>query len=136
MPYGKSKRSEWADLVFEHIPSGPNDVPIGRKDLAALVELTVDQVQNGIDYLRDNLPDLPLLSSREGYIFSIEPDRNAAFKKARAKLSYTVMRRTWLGALKPYLTQASLDNPDAKAAMKLAAKQFERAIEDLAEIVA
>lgn len=132
MTWGAKKRSEWADVVFDLIPDGPNDAPISRKDLATRTELTLDQVRYGIDYLRDNVPDLPLLSSPEGYIFSIEPDRNAAFKAMRAKLALTVMRRTWLGALRPYLTQAGLDNPAAK----LAAKQFERAIEDLADILA
>lgn len=128
----KSKRPEWAARVFDHIPAGSNDAPISGEDLAALSGLTLSQVSAAIEHLRDNHPDLPLVSSPRGYLFTLDATTVAAYYGARAKAAYTIMRRLYSGAVEPFLRQSGINSKDAK----LIAKQFSRAIEDLADIIA
>lgn len=126
-----SKRPEWAARVFDYIPSGANAAPITGDALCELADLTPSQLTAAIAYIRDNHPELPLISGPQGYQFSINASSVAAYYSARAKAAHTIMRRLYDGAVQPFLKQSGLNSKDAG----LIAKQFSRAIEDLADII-
>ena len=128
----RSRRAEWAARVFDHIPAGDAAVPISGSDLCALAGLTLNQVQNGVEELRDQHPDLPLVSSTKGYIFTTEMAAVAAYRGARAKSAHTTIRRLWDGTIKPYISQPGFNRNEARQTTK----EFERVIEDLADILA
>lgn len=126
-----SQRPEWAARVFDYIPSGANAAPITGEKLGALADLSPSQLNAAIEYIRDNHPDLPLVSGPKGYQFTINASTVAAYYNARAKAAFTIMRRLYDGAVQPFLKQSGISSKDAN----LIAKQFSRAIEDLADII-
>ena len=131
-PQKPNRRAEFAARVFDHIPAGLGATPIAGEDLAAAAGLSTDQVQRGVQELRDSHPDLPLVSSPKGYLFTTEAGAVAAYRSARAKSAHTTVRRLWDGTIKPYISQPGFNNREARRT----AKEFERVIEDLADILA
>lgn len=121
-------RHEWADAVFDEIPAD-GESPITAADLAKATGLTITQVAAGVAYLRDQHPEFPLLSSKEGYQFSLDPEAVVTFQRWRARAALTTMRRLWVGAVRPYLEKAA-----RKPERTLVTKQFERLLEDLADV--
>jgi len=123
-----SLRHTWADAIFDQIPAD-GETPISADDLVEATGLTKGQVAAGVAYLRDQHPEFPLLSSRDGYQFSIDPEAVIAFQRWRARAALTTMRRLWTGAVKPYLNKTA-----RKPERLLITKQFERLLEDLADV--
>jgi hypothetical protein len=130
-PKRPSKRLEYATLVFMHIPAGNNAAPISGKDLADLSGLTLMQVAKGIEAIRDDYPEFPLVSSPQGYLFTIDAGAVAKYRSARAKSAHTTIRRLWTGTIKPYISQPGFNSREARRT----SKEFERVIEDLADIL-
>lgn len=119
-------RPRWAELVFDKIP---HDRWITGNDLMALTGLTYMQVVYGVAYLRDNFPDFPLVSSKQGYRFSVDAREVRAFAAWRAKTALTIMRHAYRGVVAPYLQTVG-----AREKINVT-KQFERALEDLGDLV-
>lgn len=124
-----SRRSAWADQVFDHIP-GIGSEPLSGDDLAKASNLTVAQVQSAVAYIRDNYPEFPLISSPDGYFFSMDLDAMNKFRRARMKSALTTIRRTWTGVVKPYLDH--INNPIITQTLH---KQYKRLMEDMGELV-
>lgn len=123
-----SLRHTWADAVFDKIPAD-GEPPVSADYLAAKTGLTLGQVGAAIAYLRDQHPEFPLISSADGYQFTVDPEAVIAFQRWRARSALTTMRRLWIGAIQPYLQKTA-----KKPERLLITKQFERLLEDLADI--
>jgi hypothetical protein len=119
-------RPRWALAIFDNIPKGVDAQPISGADLADRTGLSYVQVLAGAAYLRDNYPELPLVSSKAGYLFSAEPQRVHAFWHWRMSCALTIVRRLMTGVIIPFLNTLG-DTPTTR----LVRKQFERAVEDL-----
>ena len=125
----RPRRDDWGDLVFMHIPTAP-DVPISGKDLAKRSKLTINQVQDGVAALRDRFPDFPLVSNHLGYRFSEYEVDVTPFRRKRMRSALTIIRRLWTGVLRPFLLRQA--DPQLATFMT---KQFERAMQDIADLV-
>lgn len=125
-----SQRKGWADAVFQHIPVNEEGW-ISNPDLAEISGLTGGQVAAAVAYLRDNHPDLPLVSGPQGYTFTVDEADVNRFRLARARSANTTVRRLWYGVLKPYLEKKA----DA-GETRLMTKQYERLLEDIEELTA
>lgn len=123
-----SLRHTWADAVFDVIPAD-GERPISVETLAVKTGLTKRQVQSGVAYLRDQHPEFPLISSGDGYQFTVDSEAIVAFQRWRARSALTTMRRLWTGAVQPYLEKKATKRERAAAT-----KQFERLLEDLADV--
>ena len=123
------KKAAWAEILFEHIPS-IGDNPKSLAQCAHDANLTPWQVRQAVEYLRDTYPEFPLISSHEGYQFSIDADTVQTFRRARVRSALTLIRRTWDGAIHPYLNHVN----DPLVAQVLT-KQYKRVMEDLTELV-
>lgn len=122
------RKAIWADQIFDHIPAVGSD-PKSGEQLAKDSNLTVVQVREAVAYLRDNFPDFPLCSSPDGYYFTMDLDAVNKFRRQRVKTALTQIRRTWDGAVKPYLNH--INNPFLSQTIH---KQYKRIMEDLAEL--
>lgn len=122
------KKAEWADRIFQLIPAVGHQ-PISQKQLALASNLKPRQVEQAVAYLRDTFPEFPLVSSQDGYCFSVDGDVVAKFGKTRAKVALTTIRRSWEGAIKPYLSHIN-----DQAVAVIVQKQYSRIMEDLAEL--
>lgn len=121
-----------ASRVFDCIPVGDKEAPVSRADLCALSGLTVAQVKAGLEYIRDHHPDLPLVHTAAGYRFTTDADSVTANRIEGVRSVLTRMRRLWDGLVNPYISQPGFNQRD----LKRVTKQFERVIEDLADILA
>jgi hypothetical protein len=124
------QREKWADEIFEHIPVNEEGW-ISNADLAEASGLTGAQVAAAVAYMRDSIPDLPLVSGPQGYAFTVNEADVSRFRLQRARSAHTTIRRLWSGVLKPYIDQSG-DQFEAKRT----AKQFERLLEDIEELTA
>jgi hypothetical protein len=123
------KAAEWAERIFNHIPA-LGEAPKSGEQLAADAGLKVTQIQKAIGYLRDTYPEFPLISSPDGYHFTMDADAVNAFRRARMKSALTTIRRTWEGAVKPYL-----DHINDEVVSLTVRKQYERLFEDVSDLV-
>jgi hypothetical protein len=126
----EAQRQQWGEAIFPHIPAGPAATPIQKYDLAAEAHLSSQQVAYGVGWLRDQFPDLPLCSTRQGYWFT---DDQAQVEESRARLGHqatVVARRTWTGIVQPYLRRQT--DPRTLA---LLTKVNERMLADLSDIL-
>lgn len=122
--------AEAAEKVFRHIPFTA-DQGISGKDLARVAGISVDQVRMGIDHLRENFPEDPLIaSSREGYRWTYDPAMVGAFQRWRALSAQTTIRRLWRGAVKPYVEERGVPGQ-----VEFQTRQFERLLEDIGALV-
>lgn len=103
-----------------------NDDPISASELADVSGLTVDEIYEGMAFIRDHYPDLPLVSDSRGYRYSTNQEDVDHYRAARFKTAYTQIRRTWRGVVKPYLDERG----DIEIA-RLIGKQFDRLLEDI-----
>lgn len=117
----------YADAIFDHIPAEDGGW-IAQGDLAELVELSGAQVAAGVAYLRDNYPELPLVSSTQGYCFTCDEATVNRYRQARMRSALTAVRRLWRGTIKPYVDKT---RRVSKREREIITKQFERLIEDL-----
>ena len=124
-------RPGWAERIRPLIPSETEDRDISVSGLMDATGLGYMQVQAGVGWLRDNQPDLPLVSSRAGYRFTTDPRRVRSFRRWRAATAYTILRRLYRGAIAPYLHTL----PDRGLA-QLVERQFERVLQDIETLIA
>jgi len=115
----------WGDLVVGFIPVGPAHAPVGRQTLASLAGLSATQVQDGIAWLRDHYPGLPLLSGASGYLFSTEPQAVARYRDRQLGAVLTTISRLQTGTIAPLLVNAPPWLREAQA------RNTQRLIEDL-----
>lgn len=122
-------RARWGELVLQHLP---HDQWISGVQLQQLTGLPrYQQVIDGIAYLRDEHPDFPLVSKPfRGYRFSVDPRDVREFQQWRVATAFTIMRRAYWGAIAPYLEQLP-----ASAQRTTARRNFERALEDLGDLI-
>ena len=123
-------RDKWAEQVFMHIPVG-DDQGLTAAELAEVTGLSPQQVSAAVAYLRDHYPELPLVSGKTGYRFSLDAADVEAFRRWRVRSAQTTIRRAWTGVVKPYLDRAG-----SALETRIIARQFERLLEDLEELTA
>ena len=122
------RRANWAGLILPHLP---HDRWITGVQLMQLTGLSYMQVIAAVAYLRDHHPDYPLLSKAfQGYKFSVDPREVRAFQRWRVLTSFTVMRRAYHGAIAPWM-----ETLPASAQRTTARRSFERALEDLNDLI-
>jgi hypothetical protein len=127
-----TQRSGWAAQIFQHIPSEHEDRWVSGIQLMQLTGLKYMQVVYGVQYLRDNFPEFPLVSMpKRGYRFSMDGRDVRAHAQWRVKTAFTIIRHAYRGAVAPYLQKL----PDSPLA-PVVKRQFERALEDLGELIA
>jgi hypothetical protein len=129
-----TERSGWAAQVFQHIPTADEDRWVSGVELQRLTGLKYMQVIYGIQYLKDNFPEFPLVSMpKRGYRFSLDGRDVRAHGQWRMKTAYTVVRHAYRGAIAPYLQH--LQKSDGPL-VPVVRRQFERALEDLGDLIA
>jgi hypothetical protein len=122
--------SQAAEKVFPHIPFTPGTGLAGH-ELADRAGISLDQVYEGVAFLRENFPDDPLIaSSRDGYHWTYDPKKVGAFQQWRALSAQTTMRRLWRGAVKPYVEEKGVPGQS-----EFLTKQFERLLEDIGSLM-
>jgi hypothetical protein len=94
-----------SEAIFDLIPvvADDTDRPISNQKLAAESGLTPAQVAAAVAYMRDNYPELPLVSSSDGYCFTLRSGDINRFRLARMRAALTIIRRLWRGVIKPYV---------------------------------
>jgi hypothetical protein len=108
-----------------------NESPVSAADLADVSGLNVSQIYEAVGFLRDAYPDLPLVSDGRGYRWSLDREDIDRYQAARAKTALTQVRRSWRGVVKPYLEEFG-----DTATTRLIAKQYERLLEDIEDMIA
>lgn len=88
------------------------------------------QVLAAMAAIREDFPKDPLVSSTFGYRWSLTADEVRDYKNAQARNAHTRMTRLWRGTLLPYVQATG--TPEQVRDMT---KQFERLIQDLADII-
>jgi len=130
----RSKRApraeRYADAVFDLIPIEAEGW-IGQDDLAHKAGLTGGQVAAAVAYLRDNYPELPLVSSVDGYCFTLNEADINRFRLARTRSALTTYRRLWRGVIKPFIDKGVRNQRMTKREAEFLEKQYERLLDDL-----
>jgi len=127
----RTPRAErYADDIFDHIPV-EQEGWISQTDLAEDADLTGAQVAAGVAYLRDNYPELPLLSSTEGYCFTLNEADINRFRLARTRSALTTYRRLWRGVVKPYIDKSVDRQSISRQQAAFLTKQYARLLDDL-----
>jgi hypothetical protein len=119
-----------AAVLEKWIPALNGD-PVSAAELADVSGLTVAQLYEAIGFLRDTYPDLPLVSDGRGYRWSMDREDIDRYRAARARTALTQVRRSWSGVVKPYLEQTG-----DTSITRLIAKQYERLLEDIEDLIA
>lgn len=120
----------YARLVLLHMPSDmKGEAEVSREEMASLTGLTVNQVGAAIAYIRDNNPGLSLITTSDGYLYTKDPDLLQYYQHTRAKTARTIIRRTWTGAIEPWLK-----NLDPNVA-KIVAMQYKYLMEEIELVI-
>ena len=101
-----SNAEVWADAVSMVIP-GDGEDPMSVDDVAAAAGLTRHQFNKAVAWMRENYPDLPLVSSPAGISFTMDEATVNAFRRSRARSAETTIRRMMRGAVLPYVQQTA-----------------------------
>lgn len=120
-----SQREFWADKMARVIPI--DDFVPGHQ-ISKLTGLTLGQITSAAAWIRDEMPDLPLVSSPAGYTFTTQATAIRKYNNRRVNAAFTIMRRLYTGVIRPWLLK--IDYPDAKRIEK----QFSRILEDVADL--
>jgi hypothetical protein len=121
-----SRKQYWADLVAAAIPV---DEWMSQAEVCEATKLTPAQVMAGVAWIRDEVPDLPLVSSRDGYSFTLQATAIRKYNNRRVRAAFTIIRRLYTGVIKPWLVK--INHPKGKEVDK----QFSRLLEDLADVL-
>lgn len=126
------------------IGMGGGGNPVPGATLALALGLSERQLHYRIGLLRElgvvrtdtlgNSVDLPLLTTRRGYLFSIDPDANLQWRSTRIKIGLTIFRRTYNEAVKRFA--ASLPAAQQAVVKRKLGRSFERIIEDIGDVIA
>lgn len=125
----------YADAIFDLIPVEAEGY-LSNTDLADQADLTGAQVAAGVAYLRDNYPELPLVSNSRGYCFTLNEADVNQFRLARQRSALTTYRRLWRGVVKPYMDKSVASGDMDAVTARYMTKQFERLLQDLDEMTA
>lgn len=125
----------YADVIFDLIPVD-DEGPVSKCDLADKAGLSEAQVAAGVAYLRDNYPELPLVSDGRGYSFTLNEADINRFRLARQRSALTIYRRLWRGVIKPWIEKSVERGQIGRTQGAFITKQFERLLEDLEGMVA
>lgn len=120
----------YADAIFDLIPV-ENEGWIPQHELAEKAELSGAQVAAGVAYLRDNYPELPLVSSTDGYCFTLNEADINRFRLARTRSALTTYRRLWRGVIKPYVDRMVENKRISQREADFLTKQYARLLDDL-----
>jgi len=123
-------RPGWAARIVPLIPSQTDNRWVSVNELMDATGLGYMQIMAAIAYLRENYPEFPLISSKAGYRFSVDAREIRRFARWRLSTSLSVLRRSYRGAIAPYL-RAVPDN----ALGPLVQRQYERLLEDLGDLL-
>lgn len=123
----------YADAIFDLIPVEAEGW-IGNAALADAAGLSPAQAAAGVAYLRDNYPELPLVSNRQGYCFTLNEADVSQFRLSRQRSALTIYRRLWRGVVKPFLDKRVVAGEMDKVTARYITKQFERLLQDLDEM--
>ncbi len=124
---GPSKPAQYGGLVFQLIPSAPKS--ISCRELQRKLNLSRHQVESGVAYLRDTYPNVPLVSSQDGYTFTTNERQVKTFQQMRMLVARTTVRRVFRGVILPFIKiNAPMMEP-------LITKQFERLMQDIGDLV-
>jgi hypothetical protein len=127
----RAPRAEsYADAIFDHIPVEAEGW-ISKDDLAQEAGLTGAQVAAAVAYLRDNYPQLPLVSSTDGYCFTLNEADVNRFRMARTRSALTTYRRLWRGVVKPFLDKSVESHRMTRREAEFLTKQYDRLLDDL-----
>ena len=125
---GKSKLQQNMDKVLLHIPNGKfGEIEISRKAMAEATDLTEDQVGFAIASIRDAHPELPLITTSDGYLYTVDSDEVFRYQHKRVKSARTSIRRTWNGTVEPWLK--GLDPKIARRVIRA----YQRMLEEMEE---
>lgn len=80
-----------------------NENPVSKAELAEVSGVPERFIGEAVAFLRDNNPDLPLISDSRGYRWSKDQAEVDAYRASRAKTAHTQLGRTWTGVVRPYL---------------------------------
>lgn len=120
----------YADVIFDLIPVD-DEGPISKCDLAEKAGLTEAQVGAGVAYLRDNYPELPLVSDVRGYAFTLNEADINRFRLARQRSALTIYRRLWRGVVKPWIQKSAEQGSISAREAGSVTMQFEHLLDSL-----
>jgi len=120
----------YSDVIFDLIPA-EGEGPISKSDLADKSGLSEAQVAAGIAYLRDNYPELPLVSDSRGYSFTLNEADINRFRLSRQRSALTTYRRLWRGVMKPWVQKSVEQGLRAEHDADFIILQFEHLLDTL-----
>jgi hypothetical protein len=123
---------DFANDVSQFIPATDNPADaISNAMLATVTGLSPSQVGQGIAWIRENIPDMPLISDRNGYRFTTDDDAVRRFRNTGARAALTMIRRRYRGALLPWLSTSGANTQQVHRLTR----QFDRVMEDMADLI-
>src|SRR5262245_25946653 len=118
-------------LVSINIPSHSSEQWISRRNLAHATGLSLSQVTKAVAHLRDAYPEFPLLSSHQGYRYSLLPGEVERFRAWRLTVGLTICRRTYSGCIGPYLEHLVSSGQLQAGQHDWHQRQFDRVLQDI-----
>lgn len=127
----RAPRAErYADAIFDLIPA-QGEGWISQRELADRAGLTGAQVGTAVAYLRDNYPELPLVSGPAGYCYTLDEADINRFRLARTRSALTTYRRLWRGVIKPFVEKSTERGGISEREAQFLTKQYDRLLDDL-----
>jgi hypothetical protein len=126
----ESNQVVWANEAMMVIPSD-GETPMPVDEAASLADLTRHQFNVAVAYLRENHPDLPLVSDRNGIRFTMDAAQVRKFRAQGARTALTIVRRRFRGAVLPYLKASAASDSEVRRLTR----QAERLLEDIEEFI-
>src|ERR1035438_547589 len=125
-PTAINNRIAWAGDVMMVIPADPAP-PVPLDEISIRSRMSRAKVNAAIAYLRETYPDLPLVSNSRGIRFTMNEEEVNKFRHSRFLAAHTIIRRTFRGAVVPYLKQSGA----SKATVRQFTRQMDRLLEDI-----
>lgn len=128
-PRVNGRAVEYARVIAPLLPVYP-EKPCHTADIMAMSGLTKAQVWEGIAWMKDHRPELPITSNpRLGYLITCDPETVGDTRRERAHYAYTHMRRLYEGTIVPYMRETLTLQESA-----FVTRQFSRLLEDIAAV--
>jgi hypothetical protein len=91
---------------------------------------SIGQVRSAVALIRDQQPELGLVSTIEGYRFTVETKPVKDYTRARVSTAQTQLARTFTGVYKQWLDDQEAAGADPLL-LRLAREQFERTMREV-----
>jgi hypothetical protein len=128
----EERDAELAGMIFPFIPTIEERRRVSVATLRYLTDIRRDrEIQRGVAWLREHVPQWPLLSNSQGYAFSVDRDELTAFLRQRIRCMATYAFRTQAGAVQPYLRYA-----DNLASVERLSRHLVMLQQDIADVLA